>query len=97
MVVPIDDGSGRSTFKTRMIEANTNPCLEESNRLVKDMTPRMLDDMFKIVLDPLFGTTLVQQAMSISETESGLPVTLEYPVEGYVNDQSMFELLTSPP
>ena len=51
--------SGDVEFKTKMIEANTNPCLEESNQLLKDLIPRMLDDMLKIVLDPLFGTTLV--------------------------------------
>ena len=61
------------------------------------MIPRMLDDMLKIVMDPLFGTTLVPQTMPASETETGLPVHLEYPVEGYRNDESMFELLTSPP
>ena len=37
-----------------MIEVNTNPCLEESNQLLKFMLPRMLDDMFNIVMDPLF-------------------------------------------
>ena len=61
MVVPVVNGSDSSTqceFKTKLIEANTNPCLEESNQLLKDLIPRMLDDMLKIVLDPLFGTTL---------------------------------------
>ena len=98
MVVPIqnEDSNGQCSFKTRLIEANTNPCLEESNALLKDMIPRMLDDMLKIVLDPLFGTTLVPHPMSESETENGLPVVLEWPVEGYSNNESMFELLTNP-
>ena len=65
MVIPVVDsdgeGAGKCSFKTRLIEANTNPCLEESNQLLKEMIPRMLDDMLKIVLDPLFGTTLVPQ------------------------------------
>ena len=39
----------------RLIEANTNPCLEEPNALLKMLIPRMLDDMLKIVLDPLFN------------------------------------------
>ena len=43
-------------FETRLIEANTNPCLEESNALLKAYLPRMADDMLKVVLDPLFGT-----------------------------------------
>ena len=80
-----------------MIEANTNPCLEESNQLLKNLIPRMLDDMLKIVLDPLFGTTLVPHPMPASETENNMPVEVEWPVEGYANGESMFSLLTSPP
>ena len=60
------------------------------------MIPRMLDDMLKIVMDPLFGTTLVPQAQKASETENGLSVDLEYPIEGYANNENMFELLTNP-
>jgi hypothetical protein len=39
-----------------LIEANTNPCIEEPNTLLRSYVPRMIDDMLKIVLDPLFGT-----------------------------------------
>jgi len=100
MVVPNLDCEGNSrscSFKTRLIEANTNPCLEEPNELLRTMVPRMLDDMLKIVLDPLFGTTLAPKELSASETENGMPVILEYPVEGYRNNENMFELLVSPP
>jgi len=41
-------------FEVRLIEANTNPCIEEPNELLRSYVPRMLDDMLKIVLDPLF-------------------------------------------
>lgn len=34
-----------------LIEVNTNPCLEESNNLLKQLVPRMLDDAFKLTLD----------------------------------------------
>ena len=43
-------------FETRLIEVNTNPCLEEPNAILKTYLPRMADDMLRIVLDPLFGT-----------------------------------------
>lgn len=56
-------------FEVRLIEVNTNPCLEESNALLKSYIPRMLDDMLKIELDPLFG----------SVPQSGT----SYPVKGY--------------
>jgi D-alanine-D-alanine ligase-like ATP-grasp enzyme len=42
-------------LNTILIEVNTNPCLEESNALLRKLLPRMVDDMFNVVLDPLFG------------------------------------------
>jgi len=44
-------------FNTMLIEINTNPCLEESNRLLRNMIPRMLDDLLNITMDPLFYPT----------------------------------------
>ena len=56
MVIPsVTDASSQKSnqnFETRLIEANTNPCLEESNALLKAYLPRMADDMLKVVLDP---------------------------------------------
>ena len=42
-------------LNTILIEVNTNPCLEESNALLKAILPRMVDDMLNIVMDPLFA------------------------------------------
>ena len=42
-------------LNTILIEVNTNPCLEESNTLLKNLLPRMIDDLMNIVMDPLFG------------------------------------------
>ena len=52
--------------------------------------------MLKIVLDPLFGTNLVPAEQDASVTESGLPVILNYPIEGYEDNESMFNLIASP-
>ena len=41
-------------FNTWLIEVNTNPCLEESSQLLKDMLPRMVEDMFKLTIDQIF-------------------------------------------
>ena len=38
-------------FNTWLIEVNTNPCLEESSQLLKDMLPRMIEDMLKLTVD----------------------------------------------
>jgi len=34
-----------------LIEVNTNPCLEETSALLRQLLPRMLDDAFKLTLD----------------------------------------------
>lgn len=41
-------------FKVYLIEVNTNPCLELSSPLLAKLIPRMLDNAFKIALDPVF-------------------------------------------
>ena len=41
-------------LNTTLIEVNTNPCLEESNTLLKNMLPRMIDDLLNLTMDPLF-------------------------------------------
>ena len=42
-----------------LIEVNTNPCLEESNQLLRCLLPRMIDDLFNIVMDPIFGPNAI--------------------------------------
>jgi hypothetical protein len=34
-----------------LIEINTNPCLEETSKLLKTLLPRMLNDAFRLTLD----------------------------------------------
>jgi len=41
-------------FKLYLIEVNTNPALGASNPVTSKLIPTMLDNMLKIVLDPLF-------------------------------------------
>ena len=43
-----------SEFNVLLIEVNTNPCLEESSKLLKTLIPRMIDDALKLTLDILF-------------------------------------------
>ena len=38
-----------------LIEVNTNPCLEESSKLLEMLIPRMVDDMFKLTIDKVFN------------------------------------------
>ena len=41
-------------FRLYLIEVNTNPCLEVCCPLLARIIPELLDNSFKIVLDPLF-------------------------------------------
>ena len=41
-------------FKVFLIEANTNPCLEICSPLLARIIPELLDNSFRIAIDPLF-------------------------------------------
>jgi len=41
-------------FKVYLIEVNTNPCLELSSPLLARLIPNMLENAFKLTVDPLF-------------------------------------------
>lgn len=43
-------------FRTWLIECNTNPSLSLHNKSLKPILPKMLNEMFKIVLDPIFDS-----------------------------------------
>ena len=43
-----------SQLRPWLIEINTNPCLEETSKLLKELLPRMIDDAFKLTLDVMF-------------------------------------------
>ncbi len=44
-------------FNVWLLEANTNPCLEESSKILENLLPRMIDDMFKLTLDQVFKSS----------------------------------------
>ena len=41
-------------FKLYLIEVNTNPCLELSSTLLARLIPNMLENVYKIAVDPIF-------------------------------------------
>ena len=41
-------------MNTWLIEVNTNPCLEESSKLLRGLLPRMIEDMLQLTIDNLF-------------------------------------------
>jgi hypothetical protein len=42
------------TFHVWLIEVNTNPCLELSSPLLSRIIPSMLENLFRIAIDPVF-------------------------------------------
>ena len=38
-------------LKPWLIEVNTNPCLEETSALLRQLLPRMIDDAFRLTID----------------------------------------------
>lgn len=43
-----------SSLRPWLIEVNTNPCLEETSKLLRMYIPRMVDDAFKLTIDVVF-------------------------------------------
>jgi hypothetical protein len=41
-------------FRVWLLEVNNNPYLGIPNTFIKDLLPKMINEMFEIVLDPLF-------------------------------------------
>jgi len=72
-------------LNTVLIEVNTNPCLEESNHLLRCLLPRMIDDLFNVVMDPLFGPNAVGQYMDSRQYPQ--KYTSKFPLKGEVFGQ----------
>lgn len=47
-----------SSFKPWLIEINTNPCLELSCPLLRRIIPSMVENAFRLGLDPVFPPPL---------------------------------------
>ena len=67
-------------LKVWLIEVNTNPAIEECSAVLKMLIPRMLDDMFRLTIDRIFGLKRHENAEN-------------YPVKGFPNEENMWELL----
>lgn len=64
-----------------LIEVNTNPCLEESSQLLKQLVPRMLNDAFKLTLDVIYPPIKNFSQNKSAEREREAEVALTTPTE----------------
>jgi len=46
-----------SDYNVFLIEVNTNPCLEESSRLLSKLFPRLIDDLLRLTIDQIYLPT----------------------------------------
>ena len=65
-------------FKVYLIEANTNPCLEICSPLLARIIPELLDNSFRVAIDPLYQPIQFMASLK-AETAEHLhtPVTKE--------------------
>ena len=76
-----------SNLQPWLIEINTNPCLEETSQLLRNLLPRMLNDAFKLTLDVTYPKPRTEsETIQQGETEKG-PA---FSVEGYNDNENMF-------
>ena len=71
-----------------LIEINTNPGLEISSTKKKKLIPRMIDDAFRLTIDDYFQTKYSKERLD----ENGNYIS-PFPVEGYDNNENLFELI----
>ena len=63
-------------FRLQLIEVNTNPCLETESPLLARIIPELIENTFKLVLDPLFPSpdVVASRKQQINE----LPQEIKY-------------------
>ena len=63
-------------FKLILIECNTNPCLETESPLLSRIIPELIENTFKLVLDPIFPSPTLNSNKKIFINE--LPHEIKY-------------------
>lgn len=53
------------SYNVWLIEVNTNPCLELSSPLLSRLIPQMLENAFRIALDPIFPPPPIYSAKKV--------------------------------
>ena len=53
-----------------LIECNTNPCLDESSSLLRNILPRMVDDALKLTIDKVFKSSAEIKVQELSELKA---------------------------
>lgn len=73
-------------FRIWLIEVNTNPYFGIPNEYIADLLPQMIDDMTKLVIDPVYPPK------NVEERENGFELIYNESVENPVNKRRPFSL-----
>ena len=75
-------------FKPWLLEINNNPGLGISSSVIKKIIPRMMDDIFRLTIDKVFETRYSEECI-----DSNGNYKSKFPIEGYSDDENIFEFL----
>ena len=75
-------------FKPWILEINNNPGLGISSPVIKKIIPRMLDDAFRLTIDKVFDTRYDESCFDENRKYKS-----RFPIDGYQNDENIFEFL----
>jgi hypothetical protein len=73
-------------FRIWLIEVNTNPYFGIPNEYIADLLPKMIDDMTKLVVDPVYPPK------NVEERENGFELIYNESTENPVNKRRPFSL-----
>jgi len=78
-----------NNFEVFLLEANTNPGLEESSELIKMLVPRMIDDMLRLTVDKIFDTKYSQDLI-VENEDKKVEYKSPYPVKDYNDNENLW-------
>ena len=68
-------------FKPWLIEINTNPCLETSGAVLSRIIPNLIEQVFRIAIDPIYPPPIVW------------PKSRRYTIPEFLFENNKFELI----
>ena len=75
-------------FKPWILEINNNPGLCISSSVIKKIIPRMIDDAFRLTIDKVFETKYSEECIDINGNYKS-----RFPIDGFTDDENIFEFL----
>lgn len=83
-------------YKISLIEVNTNPCLEMSCPLLARIIPEVIDNVFRIVLDPVFPSPDLSSNRKYSSNEIPQELKFELVFDEKIDGPEIESLLKNP-